>query len=48
MTAMALNVWLTTSHPTMPNLIVEQRDKENLIAYFAALRAARKDAEPDE
>jgi mono/diheme cytochrome c family protein len=48
MTAMALNVWLTTSHPSMPNLIIPQRDKEGLAAYFAALRAARKQAEPDE
>jgi hypothetical protein len=48
MTAMALNVWLTTSHPTMPNLIVPQKEKEDLMAYFAALREARKRAEPDQ
>jgi mono/diheme cytochrome c family protein len=47
MTSMALNVWLTTSHPTMPNLIIPQKDKEDLLAYFAALRAASKNAEPD-
>lgn len=48
MTAMALNVWLTTSHPTMPNLVIPQTAKEDLVAYFAALRAARKQAEPDQ
>jgi len=47
MTSMALNVWLTTSHPTMPNLIIPQKDKEDLLAYFAALREASKNAEPD-
>jgi hypothetical protein len=47
MTSMALNVWLTTSHPTMPNLIIPQKDKEDLLAYFAALREASRQAEPD-
>lgn len=44
MTSMALNVWLNTSHPNMPNLIIPQREKEDLFAYFAALRAAGKQA----
>lgn len=44
MTSMALNVWLNTSHPTMPNLVISQRSKEDLYAYFDALRAAAKAA----
>lgn len=48
MTAMALNVWMTTSHPTMPNLVIPQKEKEDLVAYFAGLREARKQAEPDQ
>lgn len=47
MTSMALNVWLQTSHPTMPNLIVPQKAKEDLLAWFAVLREARKPAEAD-
>jgi len=46
MTSMALNVWFTTSHPSMPNLIIPQKQKEDLMAYFSALRAASKQAEP--
>jgi hypothetical protein len=45
---MALNVWFSTSHPNMPNLIIPQKQKEELMAYFAALRAAGKQAEPDQ
>lgn len=48
MTSMALNVWFSTSHPNMPNLIIPQNQKEELMAYFAALRAAGKQAEPDQ
>ena len=48
MTSMALNVWFSTSHPNMPNLIIPQKQKEELMAYFAALRAASKQAEPDQ
>ena len=48
MTSMALNVWFSTSHPNMPNLIIPQKQKEELMAYFAALRAAGKNAEPDQ
>lgn len=42
MTSMALNVWFNTSHPTMPNLVISQRSKEDLYAYFDALRTAAK------
>lgn len=42
MTSMALNVWFSTSHPTMPNLVISGPVKDDLFAYFAALRAAEK------
>ena len=44
MTAMALNVWFSTSHPTMPNLIIPAGAKDDLYAYFDALRVAEKTA----
>ena len=42
MTSMALSAWFVTSHPTMPNLVIPERTKEDLLAWFAVLRAARK------
>ncbi|MEZ6030416.1 MAG: hypothetical protein R3C46_11770 [Hyphomonadaceae bacterium] len=45
MTSMALNVWFSTSHPNMPNLIIPEMTQDDLFAYFAALRAAAKAAE---
>lgn len=38
MTPMALNVWLHTSHPTMPNLIIEPDRVADLIAYIGSLK----------
>ena len=38
MTGTAINVWLQTSHPTMPDLIIPQDDTDNLIAYITSLR----------
>jgi mono/diheme cytochrome c family protein len=38
MTATALRVWLSTSHPTMPNIIVEPQDMDNVIAYILSLK----------
>jgi mono/diheme cytochrome c family protein len=38
MTPMALNVWLHTSHPTMPNLIVDQARISDLAAYVRTLK----------
>jgi hypothetical protein len=32
MTATALTVWLQTSHPTMPNIILEPNDMSNVVA----------------
>ena len=44
MTSMALIAWFVTSHPNMPNLIIPERDREDLLAYFAVLRAAQQAA----
>ena len=38
MTGTALRVWLSTSHPTMPNIIVEPADMDNVIAYILSLK----------
>ena len=38
MTAQALSIWLTTPHPTMPNLIIELEDRRDVIAYIVSLR----------
>ncbi len=37
MTGTALAVWLQTPHPTMPNLIIEGRDRDDIIAYLLSL-----------
>ena len=37
-TAHSLDVFLRTSHPTMPNLILSGTDRGNLIAYILSLR----------
>jgi mono/diheme cytochrome c family protein len=38
MSITALTVWSRTSHPTMPNLVIEPTDMDNLIAYILSLR----------
>ena len=38
MTGTALTVWLTTSHPTMPNIIIERHDMEDVIAFILSLK----------
>jgi mono/diheme cytochrome c family protein len=38
MTATALTVALRTSHQLMPNIIVQGRDAENIIAYILSLK----------
>lgn len=38
MTAQALFIWMTTSHPTMPNIILEEGDRRDVIAYIASLK----------
>jgi mono/diheme cytochrome c family protein len=38
MSITALTVWSRTSHPTMPNLIIERNDMDDLIAYILSLK----------
>jgi len=38
MTANALTVWLTTSHPTMPNIVLEPQGRDNVVAYILSLK----------
>ncbi len=37
MTELALSVWLQSSHPTMPNIILEPDDMRNVVAYIRSL-----------
>jgi cytochrome c len=41
MTATALRVFLTTSHPKMPNLILSPEQTTDVIAYILSLRDPR-------
>jgi mono/diheme cytochrome c family protein len=38
MTATALAVWLQSSHPTMPNIVLTQTNRDNVIAYITSLK----------
>ena len=38
MTEMALTVWLQSSHPTMPNIVLKQDDLRNVVAYIRSLK----------
>ena len=38
-TGTALRVWMETSHPTMPNIILEQDDLRNVVAYIRSLKS---------
>lgn len=38
MTATALFVHLQTSHPTMPNFIIDPEDSRNIVAYVLSLK----------
>ncbi len=38
MSARALVVWLQTSHPTMPDLILKPDEMDNVVAYIMSLR----------
>lgn len=46
MSSMALNVWLHTSHPTMPNIMLKPDTVDDIIAYIMSLRAAASPATP--
>ena len=39
MTQMALNAWLHTSHPTMPNFLIDPNQIDDLAAYIASLKS---------
>jgi mono/diheme cytochrome c family protein len=41
MSGRALAVWMQTSHPTMPDLIIKPDDMDNVIAYIMSLRRPR-------
>ncbi len=41
MTALALHVWFQSPHPTMPNLMLGQYDKADLVAYILSLKHVR-------
>jgi len=38
MTEMALRVWLQSPHPTMPNLLLSDQQKDDVIAYLMTLK----------
>lgn len=38
MTPQALFVWMTSSHPTMPNFILEENDRRDVVTYIASLK----------
>jgi mono/diheme cytochrome c family protein len=38
MTAIAMAAWFRTSHATMPNLIIDPEDMDDVIAYILSLR----------
>ena len=38
MTEMALRVWFQTAHPSMPNLIIKDKQADDVIAYILSLR----------
>ena len=40
MTDRALRVWLQSSHPTMPNIILSNDERDNVVAYIMSLRTA--------
>lgn len=41
MTRMALYAFLQTSHPTMPNLILEADEKAHVVAYILSLKVGQ-------
>jgi tetratricopeptide (TPR) repeat protein len=41
MSITALTVWSRTTHPTMPNIVIEPNDMDDLIAYILSLRDQR-------
>jgi mono/diheme cytochrome c family protein len=42
MTRIALNAWLHTSHPSMPNFIIDQAHIDDVSAYLETLKRDRR------
>jgi len=40
-TETVLTVWLTTSHPTMPDIVLADDERRNVIAYILSLKGQR-------
>lgn len=40
-TKMALYAWLTSSHPTMPNIVLDKEQLTNVVAYILSLKKNR-------
>lgn len=42
MTEMALRVWFQSPHPSMPNLMLKEKQSDDLIAYILSLKENRR------
>jgi len=42
MTGTALAVWLQSPHPSMPNLLIEINDRDDVIAYILTLKEGKQ------
>ena len=42
MTAMALRIWMRSSHPTMPNIMLRNEDRDDAVAYILSLNTKSK------
>jgi mono/diheme cytochrome c family protein len=42
MTGIALRVWLSAPHRTMPNIAIEPQDMDNIIAYILTLKGEQE------
>jgi mono/diheme cytochrome c family protein len=40
MTATALTVWLQSSHPTMPNIVMKDEEMRDVIQYILSLKSS--------
>jgi mono/diheme cytochrome c family protein len=41
MTERALRVWLQSSHPNMPNVVLTRDERDNVIAYILSLKSGQ-------
>ena len=41
MTEIALRAWMQSSHRTMPNIVLDDNETDNVIAYIMRLKAGR-------